>query len=601
MAEDREYNSNTMSPERSDFNIDPNNDYSDELSSGPEGKAGPESSGGYNTPFTFDNEDPDEILRAFERDLIPDDDLSDLHFPGEEPLTNRSIRDAMTEAIINANQHNRNTLSNSQPTETGSKKEHLKSDAKRMYLEFLDVEEWGLVEQEDLLKDQAAKPLYYKGDAETGLSGMSSIERVRTNARRKLNNATWYKRVGMKEGPTLENLSKNPHLETFTKDETEILMRIPGVWTALKNYAIWKRTDYKLDGARHSFRETKDDRQLMVYRQHMRELVRSSVVNGYRRTGEYSYQIVGINTVEEQIELWCREAEQVAFNLHYVGNYFEGDYRWELSEGGLISRVKDGASINSRAVNAPLKGQLAPLDALIDSTLKNEAGLSTVGSFGAWAYVQTRESISSFEQRTGIRVDHYDEVVLVPKTKSNQNKFWTVENVGTRSNPVIRLNAFEAYPYQFLGSMWEETKLGNRTLMDYLLDPTQVVPPNFNLPGGQTMWSEYDYKIGKAAVMWDYFQGKKPPSAGKGGLGRNTEWITEVKTTLAKRQERINEELLRLILYSSHRVHINKRAPHLAASKASVLTGMSGGEIELLPREDLLYPWDREGFFSKIF
>ena len=68
MSEDNEYDPNIMSPERPGFTIDPNNDYSEEIPSGSEGKAGPESSGGYDTPFTFDNEDPDEILSAFERD-----------------------------------------------------------------------------------------------------------------------------------------------------------------------------------------------------------------------------------------------------------------------------------------------------------------------------------------------------------------------------------------------------------------------------------------------------------------------------------------------------------------------------------------------------
>lgn len=533
--------------------------------------------------------------------------------------------------------------------------------ADRQYASFQDNEYWCKVPMGRLDREHGQMPSY--------VEGMTDRELDEIDARRELLNAVNFKRYALMNSrdlaPNLDSLAKNAALAGIDTRETEILMRIPGAWSALVQYVrlvddnivvdsegvefrkaqddqgltILTRTDngqtFTLDGNSYrsrdgevkdvddcfTLREAADDNQIGRYRDYVRRLVKNPVARGYGQRGKFEGIDRGSRQYANLVDVYSRDAEQIAFNLHYAANFFEGqDSIWERQ--GKITRDRKGeekrkltqvvrrraiaGGIGAKTINFPIRNAMKPLDNLIKSTLRVSKKEADVGAFGKHAYEQTQRSLRRLDPR--IRKDYqmkdYDEVVVLPSTKANAKKFWTVENVGSNTHPQLRLYAFEAYAHDFLSDAWSETRVGDKSLLDYMREVSRSTSDQPNLPFDeprmQSFWGAYLYKVGKQAKIWDYLQGKSPINFGRGGGGGPQEWVDDVNETLQVFGLREDSRIKRAILYASIGIKPNKRAPQLRTAKMSVLRLICGSH-KYMDKNKALYPWDQPSLLDLAF
>ncbi len=456
-------------------------------------------------------------------------------------------------------------------------------------IDMLNDEEWN---NRPLPDGEQIKPPYW--------GEMTDREREEYKFRAELSKIANWKRskMGGLGGPNLDNLSKYPEWNGFTKSETQALYEIPGVRTALEIYIDLADNDTPINGI--SIRDAKSREQLNAIRRHVRDRIRGDVVNGWRfrfdqlgsEEERRSYQKRGLdfeldgNRYEQIRSDKAREAEQIAFNLLYSGNTFETlDARWIEDE-----RRDRVPKISSDLVHPVIKDAMRPMDALIGSLTKGPEALNAVGKFGVWAYNQILAANGNrpLDKKDNNGNDIQWNVVIVPETKGSQKRFWTVDN-RTRT-----IYAPECYPSELLGSVWEETTVqdgigGNKTLLDYLRRGQEI---EWDKVSGQNMWGAYSSKLSKAGAVWDFLQGK---SMIKWREYENVAgWVNDVNNALSKFGRRNESSIKRWILYASAGVDEKKREPHVRTRsvRLDIIHDLGPSYANYLPGEDALFPWD---------
>ncbi|MBI3443651.1 hypothetical protein HY008_03190 [Candidatus Woesebacteria bacterium] len=425
---------------------------------------------------------------------------------------------------------------------------------------------------------------------------LSEREREVIRYRLELERAAHYKR---KAGWTMEDLSKNPELSGLSKSETAILYHELGVRGALEIYIelIDKAGDpdatkiTRSSGEEISILQCSDRKDVEGFRRVVEERVRTKLytdlqkgilpkewkekIDNARKNApspeEADEQVKKI--IEDYLMIKPLDAEQIAFNLLYVGNTWEVlDAVWQKGTRTRRPTLKAGEFLN-----APIKTAMRPLDALIDQTQKGEEKLTEAGAFGRWAY----------KQEGGQK---FDRVEVIPATRGNVNDFWRVRG--------STLNIPECYPIQNLGSIWEETQIGGKKLIDYLRNREEIP---WQLPEAQGLWSDYLTLIRAAGVVWDYYQGKARLSLGQ--FGEGAVWERELLNSMGKLKRRNENEQRRWIFYASLGIKEDSRAPKLQRSDADKdisirAFGQRGSRY--LNNNELLFPWDGVGTRYKI-
>ena len=507
--------------------------------------------------------------------------------------------------------------------------------AEREYKMFQDVETWANRTYGPLDPEKVKLPDYCEG--------LSDLELDRLGARRELINAANWKRFpGEEKAPTLEHLSKNIHLANISRTETITLIDIPGVWEALKEYVQLMDDDkipedLKRYGVNFTFREAKTNEQLMYYRLYVRMRIRDQVVLGREgkldKTGSQK-KFLG------ETRSYCKDAEQVAFNLHFIANFFEAeDSKWEKD------RLQRKPEMVSTAVSVPVKGAMNPLETMVNSALrKDRASLTEVGAFGLWSHRRIEKSIAKLAGLRWMSEEHrarllkgknksevqgyddglrefrrnltIDEIRILPNIKENEDKFWTIDKIDVAKGDGsvkkgYRLNVFEAYPRNFLRSAWEEVKVDDKngdeskkkkTMLDYLRDNNSTKEEMYKALTGQDIWGGggYSWSLNRAAAVWDLYRKKSPLYTGKGGGGDTAEWVNTVQNTLSFFNLRTNEDILKGVLYASVGVDPDKNAPKISADRQTIEMEMAT-VLGYMDRYSILYPWDKPSRAERIF
>ncbi len=453
------------------------------------------------------------------------------------------------------------------------------------YLELLKGEEWNNSPQQPINPENA--PGYY--------IEMIGIEKDAHNLRIELDNNAFTKRNGLTK-PTLEALSAEIKWAGFEKGETKVLYKVPGVKRALEILANLAVNDpaifTRVDGSRFSLRTAKSKGEIQTVREFVRDEIASTVADDFKRissslsqTDQAKWNGRGLlnldpNSRDKTLSFKCRDAEQIAFNLLYLGGFFESvDSQWV---NGVRVRPPQ---IATALVSPAIKDSMNPLDSLIDTLGKDPASRPLNGTIDRWASNQTLKS------NNGRPLSNIDRVLIVDTNKgSNKNLFWTIHDGGRT------LWAPECYPTKLVKSVWEETTTdtSKRTILSYLIAGEEVPWDEIK---GEGMWGSYGSKLGKAGTTLTLLQGG---TSIRWGEYENTRlWAEAVENALAKFGRKQEIEVKRWVLYASNGINPNKREPVLNNSniRLDILGNLGPGRADYLPKSDLLFPWDKHGKF----
>jgi hypothetical protein len=447
-------------------------------------------------------------------------------------------------------------------------------------IELLDAEQWNEGELPPF--NPESPPNYY--------IDMTSKERDELKYRTILARVAHYKRNS--GPPGLDTLNKYPEWGKFGKEQTQALYEIPGVRQAMEQYVQMFTNDEQIPGVQFSLRKAKDrNSQLMVYRKYIRSKISGDVARGWRErfedlsaTEQRKYVARGFDRLDVDdpqakvaLAIKSREAEQIAFNLLYSGNFFEAnDSVWDRN-GVRLRRPETSSDL----LNPVLMEQMKPLDSLVGSFVKDPNSVGYVGKFGEWAY---RQMIKS---NGGKKLVNVDRVRIVDD--NNGGNFWT------KDGDTILVP--EAYPRVMVGSFWDETSVRVKERgQDVEHSLTDLLNRGVAIPWGtlesQGIWQSYSSKMGKAAKLWEVFQGK---ASLKSDTRSMEEWKTDVDGALGKFEKRNETSVKRWLIYASVGVDIDSRKPKLSLSsmRLPILSSLGPKALDYSSWDDLLFPWDR--------
>src|SRR6185369_11072767 len=256
------------------------------------------------------------------------------------------------------------------------------------------------------------------------------------------------------------------------------------------------------------------------------------------------------------LEIKCRDAEQIAFNLLFLGNTFESlDSKWNNGQRDRAPQM------TSEVLTIPIRNAMKPLDSLIASLGKAPEKFASVGAFGNWAYNQIRRGNRDHE----LNLKEIDRVRIVPEKKGNQDKFWTLRDKGKT------LYVPECYPKKIIGSIWEETKAKvggeDKPLLELIRRSGDGSIP-WDSVEGEDMWGTYGFRLGKAGIIWDLFQGKNLIRFGDDDQVR--QWVDVVNGALSQFGLVGETSIKRWLLYASTNIDIKQRASKLANSNLRI-------------------------------
>lgn len=383
--------------------------------------------------------------------------------------------------------------------------------------------------------DKRNWPTYYER--------MTIEEQKEIDARRELINAAHYKRYS---GGNLDQLSKNESIKGLSTEETERLYNIPGVKEALTQYLKLFDNNERLfthtvkgKTVEYSLREATTDAEVAEYRKIIQDRIIKAVIDGYssRKSADGVSRLPepGSSEFDAAVRVYARDAEQVAFNLHYVANTFESiDSVW--SDGKRL--IKPSAP--SECVQASIRGAMKPMDGLATQTLVDYKGSESISK---WA----NRCVMEEKQKLGVdKLTEYDEIVILGESSSKEaDRYWTIEQL---SGGKTRLYAPEARPIKLVGSMWEETKIGDKSLMEYLRDGEEI--PWNSSDVTQKIWGDYTDKLDKANKLLAFFRGEKKVNFSS-TAGAEFAWAYEASSALTDMKLAGNDKYKRWMLYHS--------------------------------------------------
>lgn len=441
-------------------------------------------------------------------------------------------------------------------------------------------------------KDRRNWPTYYEQ--------MSPVEQSEIDARRELVNGTFYKRFN--GGGTLEQLSKNESMKGLSTEETKRLYKIPGVKDALKVYLELFENNERLfthtikgEEKEYSIREATTNDEVALYREVVQRRVRDAVVSGYSLRGKLPDSQSA--DFEDAVKAYSVDAEQVAFNLHYLGNTFESaDSVWDNG----IRIIKPSAP--SECVQPAIRAAMKPLDGLVYLTLTDYKGTESVSKWANSCVIEEKKKL-------GIeKLSDYDEVVIVGENSSEQaDKYWKVEQL---PGGKTRLYAPEARPVKLVGSMWEETKANDRALIDYIRNGEDIPWDSSEIT--QKVWDDYASRLDKAHKLLSFFKGEKRINFSS--EGREFTWAFEASSALTDFKLADKTNYKRWIVYHSVGINLNPET-NMSVKLMSMLKGTRDRKPRLVQQyrtatrtvlkasnfggDELFFPWDSQPFMER--
>jgi len=138
------------------------------------------------------------------------------------------------------------------------------------------------------------------------------------------------------------------------------------------------------------------------------------------------------------------------------------------------------------------------------------------GAFGKWGVTQ-------MERIKGETAFDKDKDKIELKSAPSPGQFWMAVRTSrttTQGGNVIEVYVPECYPTTSMGSFWEETEIGDRKLLDFLLKKAELPWKQ----AGADLWIGYlPIKLNKAVTLFEYFQGKVPFEEEK-----DKAWVTPI-------------------------------------------------------------------------
>jgi hypothetical protein len=226
---------------------------------------------------------------------------------------------------------------------------------------------------------------------------------------------------------------------------------------------------------------------------------------------------------------------------------------------------------------------MKPLDGLIATSI-NKPTDSTINT---WAF----NMINKQKIKLGIRekINDFEEVIVVGENSgSDADKYWKIEKMGDGK---YRIYVPEARPKKLVGSMWEEVKIDDVPLINYIRSG-QDIP--WDAPGTQSPWGDYATRLDKANKLLGYFQGKNIINLGS--EGRDTKWTSEVTAAIADMGMTENDKMKRWIVYSSKGIRPQEQRPKI--NDRALIRHLLAGITYYMPQNKLFFPWDGESILT---
>jgi len=398
------------------------------------------------------------------------------------------------------------------------------------------------------------------------------------------NAANWKNSPPQGSPPNLDTQSKCPEFNSMKGPETKRLYKIPGVRQSLELYVQYYEADKKFgtrtdpvsgEDFEYSLRTANSFEELNICRNAIKDEISVNTFIQYRNN------VRELN--EQELNLKCREAEQVALSILYTGNYFES----KDSEWNNMGRLRPIACFNDLVV-VPHKFAMKPADMTVLTLSKDNKELLPQGKLGEWGYAQAIESNNGI--KPNIKEVKFMANENDPKTK---NDYWRVYGLGLNdeNEKTHGIIIPECFPRQLVGSILEETKVGDtgRDLLSYLQAgeeiPWDAVKSN--------MWSDYQLKLANAQGLIELLKGDNPIQWGANE--KSTKWARDVEKLLSKFGLRKNESIQRWILYASAGINLKSRYPKIAvaSTKLAIFYALGTNGANYLPTNNLLFSWDQ--------
>lgn len=437
-------------------------------------------------------------------------------------------------------------------------------------------------------------------------------------------------------GFTLENQANNSELAGFTKAETAALYRVPGVREAMETYIKYldnaDSDDERYNPIRNRDKgkekpshvsvltiQDRDDAEQMRKQIAEREIAPLLEVKLRKK--------YPMSTKEEIVALrkdaarMAVDAEQIAFNLLYIGNAFESfDSKWspERDRAGNLNderrRLRKTSLMASELVFPGIKFIMNPMDALVVRSFREKKRLKLVGSFGNWAHEQIPRAL----ERIG--AENFDYVVVVRSDSADaEKKWWTAKKTGGG----VTLYIPDCYPVQLMKSIWEETVItpregqdvsvnqrGKASLIDFLRAEEEIP---WEKPEAAGLWVDYTDSIRAVDTLWGYYSRRAKPDTsisvamfgGPGGAAQNLKpWVAPINKALAEFQWADREDLKRWIIYAAAQVKEDERLPKLRMKGKDkdvlrIIGTDSPRSLRFIDDNNLFFPWDKASAMAK--
>lgn len=493
------------------------------------------------------------------------------------------------------------------------------------YREFQNSERWCNTRLE--IGTQLIRPEFWRKASEE--------EKRIYEYRAELSRAVQVKRAA---GFTLEGQYKNPELGGFSKTETTALYYVPGVREAMETYVKYVDNSDSEDERFRPIRTGDEGKEnpsrvsvLTIQDRDDAEQIRKQIAEKEiapilesRLRQEYQKEEKEIDekALKKEAMRMAIDAEQIAFNLFYIGNTFESlDAKFvEITDkkdrdyGKTVRREELGMGLMaSELATPPIKFIMNPMDALVVRSARGTERLKTVGAYGEWTQKQMEDALRNARvvQKNG-EPDYgaITEVEIVPTGSGEEkDKWWTAkryerkvekknEQTGKKEKVTergVRLYVPDCYPTKLMKSFWEETKMtskeGKKSLLQFLRDEEEIPWKNSEAAG---MWTDYMGSIRAVDSIWQYYKGENKIAFKK--FGAFTEWRDGIERPLAEFGWYGDEAMKRWLFYSSWGVNRNSRMPIITMTnyqKDVIKYSLGEKNLNYLPEKQVFFEWDK--------
>lgn len=333
-----------------------------------------------------------------------------------------------------------------------------------------------------------------------------------------------------------EKYKENKDLEQLSQEQIGLIYNTAGVKEMWEGYAdaIVNNTRVTLaDGRSLSIYECRSKVDFNAFREALRERELTGSISvlsaGFELASERSFELKRPLTdveIGECYDLIAKEADAAAWNLTLIFCQFESSNSYYSHSGRVYGDLP--SAINS----ADFRSVFAPQERYFGKMLSGQ----NWGMFSNWGLTQVKMI------KDDARFDSdKDEIVYRPAPKG---KYWTWDHLrserpqdpdkAAKGGRVIAVYAPECYPVRTCGSYMEETKYGDKTLLNHLLDRTTV---DFESASAEDACAAWLFsKFNRGVSLQSYFmsgEDGKTFDAGKPGMA--IAWGVPLEETLNTR------------------------------------------------------------------